>query len=629
VCAPTRYLAAHLHDRRAVGVARPAPGRADRLAPEWALEEDGGLEDARGALEQEQPMKPDPGLANPNVARRSWLKIAAGTAAAGLLPRQVGCQPRAAARSATGESIVASDSAAIARTTHGKVRGFVHKGMLVFRGIPYGAPTSGARRFMAPAKPAPWTGVRSALAWGFASPQIPPEHWDKDEVAFVYEWNPGAQGEDCLRLNVWTPGLDNQKRAVMVWLHGGGFATGSGNEMNVYDGENLARHDVVVVSLNHRVGAVGFLDLSSIGGEEFAASGNMGLLDIVAALEWVRDNVASFGGDPANVTIFGQSGGGGKVTALMAMPRARGLFHKAIVESGSMRRMLTPDFSAKLAEAVLKEAGVGKARLEALQDTPFDRLVTAAEIAARKVYPAGDYSRPIDFGRYCELNAWAPTVDGTILPEHPFWTSAPAASAGVPLIVGSTLTEFGIGFGYPGFEGTTLRELRRRILKGHGREHGRRILEAFRRGHPDASPAKLSAIWFSSGARHAAVQQAALKAAQGGAPAYLYWFAWDSPILDGRLHSFHCCDMPFVFDNTDRCDHMTGGGPGARALASRISSAWVQFARTGNPNHGGLPSWPAFDVGPRSTMIFDDTCAVRSDPDGEELKALDASMKWT
>jgi len=282
---------------------------------------------------------------------------------------------------------------------------------------------------------------------GFASPQIPPEHWDKDEVAFVYEWNPGAQGEDCLRLNVWTPGLDDHKRAVMVWLHGGGFAVGSGNEMNVYDGENLARQDVVVVSVNHRLGAVGFLDLSSIGGEEYAASGNAGLLDPIAALEWVRENIAGFGGDPANVTIFGQSGGGGKVNALMAMPRARGLFHRAIVQSGSMRRMLMPDFSAKLADAVLKETGVSKARLKSLQDLPFDRLVAAATIAAKKAYPAGDYTRPIDVGRHCEFNAWAPTVDGRVLPEHPFWTSAPAASAGVPLIVGSTLTEFGVPYG--------------------------------------------------------------------------------------------------------------------------------------------------------------------------------------
>ena len=557
------------------------------------------------------------------------MKAAAGIAATGLLPRQVAAQSGGAAKPTPTRSTVASDSAAVAGTTMGRVRGFVHEEMFIFKGIPYGAPATGARRFMAPAQPEPWTGVRSALAFGFACPQIPPEHWDKDEVAFVYEWNPGAQGEDCLRLNVWTPGLDNRKRAVLVWLHGGGFSVGSGNEMNVYDGENLARHDVVVVSLNHRLGALGFLDLSSVAGERFAASGNVGLLDIVAALEWVRDNIASFGGDPSNVTIFGQSGGGGKVSALLAMPRAKGLFHKAIVQSGSMRRLLTPEFSAKLADAVLKEAGASKDALEALQNLPFDRLVSAATIAAKKVYPTVDYSRPIDFGRHGEQNAWAPTVDGGILPEHPFWTSAPAPSAGVPLIVGSTLTEFGIGFLNPAFERTPLDELRAQIVKGHGREHGERILDALRRGHPDASPAKLLAIWYSSGARHAAVQQAALKAAQGGAPAYLYSFAWDSPILDGRLHSFHCSDLPFVFDNTDRCDHMTGGGPEARALAARISGAWVQFARTGNPNHSGLPEWPAFDATRRPTMILDDTCVVKHDPDGEERRALDAAMGWT
>jgi para-nitrobenzyl esterase len=196
------------------------------------------------------------------------------------------------------------------------------------------------------------------------------------------------------------------------------------------------------------------------------------------------------------------------------------------------------------------------------------------------------------------------------------------------MIVGSTLTEFGIGYLDPAFETLTFDELRGRLVKGHGAEQGLRIFEALRRGHPNASAAKISAIWSSSGARHAAVRQAELKAAQGGAPAYLYWFAWDSPILDGRLHSFHCADLPFVFDNTDRCYHMTGGGPDARALADRVSSAWVQFARTGNPNHGGLPQWPAFAAARRSTAILDDVCSVRDDPDNEERTVVAASLGW-
>lgn len=574
-------------------------------------------------------MKSDSPSASSGIARRTVLKAAAATAATGLLPMRIAGRTRSAPGTDESDSVVASDSAAIAETGEGRVRGFIHRDMFVFRGVPYGAPTSGARRFMEPTKPTPWTGVRSALSWGFASPQIPPEHWDKDEVAFVYEWNPGAQGEDCLRLNVWTPGLDDHRRAVMVWLHGGGFATGSGNEMNVYDGENLARHDVVVVSLNHRVGAVGFLDLSSVGGAEYAASGNAGLLDIVAALEWVRDNIARFGGDPGNVTVFGQSGGGGKVTALMAMPRATGLFHRAIVESGSMRRVLTPDFSARLATAVLQEAGLSDRRLGALHDMPIERLVAAATTAAGKVYPVDGALRPMDFGRFCESNAWAPTVDGVVLPEHPFWLSAPAASRNVPLIVGSTLTEFAIGFQDPGFEKLTFEELRDDIVGAHGAIDGARVFEALRTGHPDASAAKLFAVWISSGVRHAAVRQAELKAAQGGAPAYLYWFAWDSPILDGRLHSYHCSELPFVFDNTDRCDHMTGGGADARALAERISRAWVQFARTGDPNHGGLPEWPAFHAIERPTMILDDTSEVRADPDAAESRALEAAMGWS
>ena len=259
------------------------------------------------------------------------------------------------------------------------------------------------------------------------------------------------------------------------------------------------------------------------------------------------------------------------------------------------------------------------------------RLVESTGSAERRLAPSGRSDQP------AVGSAWSQAVDAEcsaanqlpILPEHPFWTTAPAASAGVPLIVGSTLTEFGIGFGDPSFIDLTLAELRRRVAKGHGPEDGQRILDAFRRGHPDASPAKLFAIWFSAGARYAALRQAALKAAQGGAPAYLYWFAWDSPVLDGRLHSFHCSEMPFVFDNTDRCDHMTGGGLEARSLAARISSAWVQFARTGNPNHGGLPPWPAFDAEKCSTMVFDDTCAVKDDPDGDELKTLAGSMRWT
>ncbi len=551
------------------------------------------------------------------MRRRSWLKTA------GVL---VFGPPAPAAPAATeGDTLIASRAAAVMETDSGKVRGYIRRGVYTFRGIPYGAPTSGKRRFLPPAKPKPWKGVRSSLTYGYVSPQEPRGHWDKDEVAFVYQWDDGVQNEDCLRVNVWTPGLDGGKRPVMVWLHGGGFSTGSAHDMKTYDGENLARRgDVVVVSLNHRVGAVGFLNLASIGGEKYAESGNAGMLDIVAALEWVRDNVRNFGGDPANVTVFGQSGGGGKVTALMGMPKAAGLFHRAIVQSGSMLHMPSPDKTAKLAEAVLKELGISKASFEQVHTLPVERIVAAGIAAAKAVYPPADFSKPFDFGRHAELMPWAPTVDGVILPASPFGDGAPAISAKVPLLVGSTRTEFGIGWGWPEFEDFTLGELTGAITKGHGKELGARVLDALRHGHPGAKPCDLYALWQSSGVRLATIRQASAKAAQGTAPVYVYLFAWNTPVLDGRLRSYHCAELPFVFDNTDRCDAATGGGPAARALAAKVSGAWVQFARTGNPNHGALPRWPAFTTKKGATMIFDNTCAVVENPDREELSVLSA-----
>jgi len=550
-----------------------------------------------------------------SIGRRSLLKTAGGLGFTDLLLSAPAPAPR--------DSLIASSAVAVTETASGRVRGFVRHGVYTFKGIPYGASTAGDRRFMPPAKPAPWKGVRSSLTYGYVSPQEPRGHWDKDEVAFVYQWDDGFQNEDCLRVNVWTPGLDARKRPVMVWLHGGGFSTGSAHDMKTYDGENLARRgDAVVVSLNHRVGAVGFLNLASVGGGKYAASGNVGMLDIVAALVWVRDNIANFGGDPANVTVFGQSGGGGKVTALMAMPQAAGLFHRAIVQSGSMLHMPGPDRTAKLGEAVLKELGITNANLAQLHAVPVERIVVAGIAAVKAVFPPPDSSKPFDFGRHAELAPWAPTVDGVILPESPFAEAAPAVSAKIPLLVGSTLTEFGVGYGWPEFEDFTWGELTSAITKAYGQEKGSRVLDAFKRGHPGAKPCDLFAIWQSSGVRRAAVQQASAKAVQGTAPVYVYLFAWNTPVLDGRIRSYHCAELPFVFDNTDRCDPATGGGPSARALAARVSEAWIRFARTGSPNHGGLPKWPEFTLQNGATMIFDNSCAVVNHPDSEELKAL-------
>lgn len=553
------------------------------------------------------------------VDRRTWLKTAGLMA---LAPLPVAAQGTAQAAAET-DSVTAADSLAIAETATGKVRGFVRHNIFIFRGIPYGASTAGRQRFLPPAKPAPWSGIRTALSYGGVSPQEPNPHWNKDEVAFVYQWDPGVQSEDCLCLNIWTPELDARKRPVMVWLHGGGFTSGSAHEMKTYDGENLARRgDVVVVSLNHRVGVAGFLNLAAIGGEKYAASANVGLLDIVAALEWVRDNIARFGGDPGNVTVFGQSGGGGKVTALMAMPRAAGLFHRAIVQSGSMIAMPGPAPTVELAAAVVKELGLTKATFDQLHTLPIETIVAAGMAAAKAVFPPLDPARPFDFGRHAELQAWAPTVDGTILPESPFRDYAPAVSASVPLLVGTTQTEFGIGFLWPEFESYSLSELKNDLVKGYGRQTAERLLGALSRAHPSAKPCDLFAIWQSSGARLAAVRQATAKAAQGSAPVYMYLFAWNTPVLGGRIRAYHCAELPFVFANTDRCDQATGGGPEARTLAAKVSDAWIRFARTGNPNHSGLPHWPAFTSEGGATMIFDDACTVRSHLGREELTIL-------
>jgi para-nitrobenzyl esterase len=550
------------------------------------------------------------------IGRRSWLKTAAGGFAFNSIAA-------AAPTVASEDSLIASSTAAVTETCSGRVRGFIRRGVHTFKGIPYGASTAGERRFMPPAKPAAWNGIRSSLTYGYVSPQEPRAHWDKDEVSFVYQWDDGVRNEDCLRINIWTPALDRGKRPVMVWLHGGGFSTGSAHDMKTYDGENLARRgDVVVVSLNHRVGAVGFLNLASMGGEKYAASANAGMLDIVAALEWVRDNIENFGGNPASVTIFGQSGGGGKVTALMAMPSAAGLFHRAIVQSGSMLYMPGPDKTGQLAEAVLKDLAIAKSNLDEIQTVPVERIVAAGIKAANQVFPTRDSSKPFDFGRHAELAAWGPTVDGVTLPESPFVERAPAISAKIPLLVGSTRTEFGVGYGWPDFEDFKLSELSEAMTKAYGRTMGARVLGGFRRGHPGAKACDLFAIWQSSGVRLAAMRQAKAKAAQGTAPVYVYLFAWNTPVLDGRIRSYHCAELPFVFDNTDRCDAATGGGPAARTLAARVSDAWVRFARAGDPNHNRLPKWSAFTAEDGATMVFDNTCAVVDHLDREELSIL-------
>ncbi|MGC1295178.1 MAG: carboxylesterase/lipase family protein [Alloacidobacterium sp.] len=518
-------------------------------------------------------------------------------------------------------SVVAQDNNPIVATSAGRVVGYLRNGICTFQGIPYGDTTEGASRFMPPAKPKPWNGVRSSRQHGPVAPQAARAGWANDEEAFMFSWDDGIQGEDCLRVNVWTPAVnDNKKRPVMVWLHGGGYAAGSGQELLSYDGENLARRgDVVVVTLNHRLNVLGYLNLAKYG-DKYASSANVGMLDIVAALEWVRDNIAAFGGDPGVVTIFGQSGGGGKVSTLMGMPAAKGLFHRAIVESGSMLRANTEERSQKLTDLLIAELGLTASTIDQLQTLPYAQLSRASQEVMRKNNPRPAGGVP-NFRRMAEMLGFSPVVDGTILPAHPFDPQASAISADVPMIMGSTLNEFVTAINHPEYESMTAADVEQRV-RGMFGDKTPAILAAFRQRTPDAKPFDLWSHIAASTVRENAIKQCKAKTALGKAPAYLYWFTWQTPILDGRPRAFHCSEIAFAFDNTDRCQNMTGGGADARALAAKVSEAWIHFARTGNPNHAEIPHWPEFAPGTVPTMIFDKKCEAINNPDGGEQASI-------
>jgi para-nitrobenzyl esterase len=577
----------------------------------------------------------------PATDRRSFVKgmaaIGAGIAASTLLSETARAdlgQPdegtKAPAISGRGSDVVASDSKTVVETTSGRIRGFQRKGIYAFKGVPYGASTSGANRFMAPAAPEPWTGIRNALQLGRACFQSRTDsaHFNFDgknvaqmnEDAFLLHRGCGilVPGEDCLHLNVWTPEINGSgRRPVMVYMHGGGFEVGFDNDLLSYDGENLSRNDVVVVTHNHRLNVFGYLNLAEIGGEKYMDSANAGLLDFVAVLKWVRDNITNFGGDPGNVTIFGQSGGGGKVLSLMAMPCAKGLFHRAAVQSGPFIRGLAPDYTSQIAAAVMQALGLSKASVDELQHVNVDRLSGASEEAMKKLaQPEPVFRRFYDRGGW-----WGPTVDGRILPRDPFEPGAPLESADVPLLTGTDFHETVSGIDHG--DATTMAggELNQKAIEFFG-VRGAAIVEEYRREYPRETPFGIYAAICAEPFRRCAFEQASKKAALGAAPAYTYMYSWRTPMLDDRPGSFHACEISFVFDNAELCDHYSGMLPEALALAKQVSGAWVNFARTGNPSHAGLPEWPAYSAGKRATMVFDAPCAVRNDLESEGLRLI-------
>ena len=512
-------------------------------------------------------------------------------------------------------SFLAESAGPIVETNLGKLRGVSDQGVYTFKGIHYGASTEGSMRFMPPVKPASWTGVRDAINLGPLAPQIMSSATGGSDIrkAMGDIYGPGEISEDCLVLNVWTPSLHRGKRPVMVWLHGGGY-TGGSDGAPTYDGTNLARkRDVVIVGLNHRLNVFGYLSLAEMGGAKYADSGNVGMLDIVLALEWVRDNIARFGGDPGNVTIFGESGGGGKVSTLMAMPPAKGLFHKAIVESGSTLKGMSREDANKGAERFVAKLGITPDHIDELQTLPIQRLL--------------DAMRSLTGPDAIRLG---PVVDGRSLPRNPFDPDAPAQSANVPMLIGTNGTETALLLGMSDSALFSLNEadMSSRLKTYLHLDDDAKLdslIAVYQKDRPGASPSDIYfAITTDRMMRMNAITQAERKVAQGAAAVYMYIFAWQTPILGGRLRSPHGIELSFVFDNTDKTTSLNGNGADLAPLADKVSSAWAAFARTGNPNVSALPHWPAYDMQSRATMVFNDECKLENDPGKDERIAINA-----
>jgi len=487
----------------------------------------------------------------------------------------------------------------VVQTSNGSVRGYLEPGLSVFKGLRYGAAPVGAQRFKPPQRPEAWSEMAEAVSYGApaiqsglapgerrSSPGDPPA---PDEP---------ASSEDCLFLNVWTPDLDAKARPVMVWLHGGGFANGSGGAA-MYDGGALARKgDVVTVTVNHRLNVFGYLHLAEAFGPDYAQSGVAGMLDIVQALEWVRDNIAGFGGDPSDVTIFGESGGGWKVSLLMAMPGAQGLFHKAVIQSGPGLKGARPADSAKTAKALLTELGISSP--EELAALP------TATISQASVRIPGDMMR-----------LYTPVVDGVALPRDPFDPDAPAISAQVPVLIGTNKDEATLFLlADPKFGNYDEETLQRRVQAAAGAK-AEPLLAALRSAYPDYSPSHLaSAAQTATGMWLGSITLAERKAAQGAAPVFMYQLTWETPVAKGRLRCPHALEIPLVFDNVEKARNFVGRGDEPQVLADQMSEAWLNFARTGDPG------WPAYDATRRATMVFDLESRVVDDPTSEVRKVL-------
>ncbi|MBZ5618790.1 MAG: carboxylesterase family protein [Acidobacteriia bacterium] len=520
---------------------------------------------------------------------------------------------------------------AVAKTQYGKVRGFVDGGVLTFKGIPYGQTTAGENRWLPTKPPKPWEGEYPALIYGPNCPQNL-HSWDRPvaqqgqgeavwgsiEQSFIQDWDDGYQGEDMLKLNVWTPALTG-KRAVMVYFHGGGFSFGSSYELPSHEGAQMARHhDVVQVSVNHRLNILGFFDLSEIGGPAYADSVNCGMMDLVASLKWVHENIANFGGDPDRVMIYGQSGGGSKVTTLLGMPSAVGLIHRASIQSGGGGNPPGADASREFARQVMKELALGPNDIASLQKMEWTRLNAAANSAATRIngpLPAGrgpgGPAAPPRVGS-------GPTVDGRIITLKSFNDAIADTAKNIPILIGS-VSEEGNSMG----SRPTEEQWRATLARTWGEAKGRALADAMMKKYPKKSVRLLSYGVNGINSRNNVTRMATLKYNQKGAPVYAYWFTWQSPMLEDA-GAWHTAELAFCFDNTKRCEQGTGNTPEAQALARKMATAWANHAKTGNPSQPGL-IWAPFTAEKCEAMVWDNQCRMVNDPEGDLRKILSQS----
>jgi len=515
---------------------------------------------------------------------------------------------------------VSTPRSAVANTQYGKVRGFLDGGVFTFKGVPYGQSTAGENRWLPAKAPEPWKDEYPALMYGGNCPQRLHD-WTGIEQCFIQDWDDGYQSEDMLKLNIWTPSLSGS-RPVMFYIHGGGYSFGSSYELPSHEGAQMARHhDVVQVSVNHRLNILGFFDVSDIGGSGYEDSVNVGMTDLVAALRWVHENIANFGGNPDKVMIYGQSGGGSKVTTLMGMPSAVGLFHRAAAQSGGGGNIPTKEQQKEVARVVMKDLGLQPNDIASLQKMDWQHLSAAGDAAIAKINPSGRGTMG-PFAPGPPRVGWSPCVDNKVINLRSFFDAAPEISKNVPMLIGSVSEEGNHMRSRP-----TEEEWHANLAKVYGEDKATAIVSTLKKAYPQKKIQTLS--YMCSGTfglnglsmRNNVVKMAKLKYELKGAPAYTYYFTWQTPILDGLPGAWHTADLQFCFDNTKRCEQGTGNTPEAQALAKKMATAWANFAKTGNPSQAGL-TWTPTDPESNKTMIWDNECRMENDPEGEARKII-------